>query len=933
MRKKIKSTFRLLDLFVPLFCIGVASYFVYLFWEDLNKVTIAQDREVIGLISQKDRVIQRKLYDRVVWERLGQNSELYDSDTIRTAEQARAVISFTDGTIMEVSENSMIQIHYADDTGLSIEVDGGGVSLDSKAATKNVRVRLDDGSTVQVEAGSSLRAESGGESGSSIEVTSGRAVLTTESGEQAEIEDGGGVRISEGVLKKSALTVLYPPRDLTLLCEDTDNVPIDFSIKGESGENETKLPVTVQISKTRNFSSLDYDETVVVDEGTFSHSVDLGEGIQYWRVFTKNAEEDAVVGKVTIERILPVQLLSPQQGSDFTYVSKKPSVSFRWTGSTAAIRYKLLVSKMPDMSNPVVNQETGRLSFITDSLDDGQWYFQVIPVYQNPELSFGISEIRSFFVTHREEALAPELSVPAEGTALTIADSESNLKSATFMWKSEISEADFSLLIARDSGFRDVVFTAQVSRPRLTVDFGENPLPIGTYYWKVIRYSALDIEDGKESEVRSFKVQAVPPVEKRLLYPPNGYSVERGKLGGTKFMWKVQGHTTSPTVIQISPDENFMLLSLERNLTANSLDGLLLQEGSYWWRIGIQKENGTFDFTEPWKFTVLTALDKPHLLIPKTGEELVSAAGSPIKIEWSKIDGASYYNVRINDETGTLLYSEDGRRQTDLTLELTPGSYDCRIQSVFEGTEISSPRTSTFSMENFTIRLPEPIRLVSPKNGDSIEGLVALRSGIDFSWTSGKDAATSYEFTLSRVNARGNLSTVEARTGKVDHDRITKLTPGTYRWRIRAKSKEGFSLDSQEYSFVVNEIPLLPEAQLVSPEKSIIMNTEYLRNHRTIEFSWHDVPNANNYTFTLGKRISSGQVQNIITRQMKGNQFVLTDLSILDLGTFEWTVTASTLASDGSVEQRGQVARRTFTIDFELPQNVEAVGPGTVYGE
>ena len=58
-----------------------------------------------------------------------------------------------------------------------------------------------------------------------------------------------------------------------------------------------------------------------------------------------------------------------------------------------------------------------------------------------------------------------------------------------------------------------------------------------------------------------------------------------------------------------------------------------------------------------------------------------------------------------------------------------------------------------------------------------------------------------------------------------------------------------------------------------------------------------------------------------------------TDFTILDVGEFEWHVTAYTHARDGFEERRSETAVNRFTISFDLPDTVKTKDPGRMYGE
>ena len=79
--------------------------------------------------------------------------------------------------------------------------------------------------------------------------------------------------------------------------------------------------------------------------------------------------------------------------------------------------------------------------------------------------------------------------------------------------------------------------------------------------------------------------------------------------------------------------------------------------------------------------------------------------------------------------------------------------------------------------------------------------------------------------------------------------------------------------------------------------------------------------------------MNNGGLKKIYSSSVKNTEVSIKNLSIFDVGTFEWQVTAISHAKDGFEEQKGVIASSRFTIDFQLPKKVETVKPGTMYGD
>ena len=66
---------------------------------------------------------------------------------------------------------------------------------------------------------------------------------------------------------------------------------------------------------------------------------------------------------------------------------------------------------------------------------------------------------------------------------------------------------------------------------------------------------------------------------------------------------------------------------------------------------------------------------------------------------------------------------------------------------------------------------------------------------------------------------------------------------------------------------------------------------------------------------------------------MKGNKLRLRKLSVLDVGNFEWNVTAFSYAKDGYEERRSPVAKGSFSIKFEAPKQITIDNASRMYSE
>jgi hypothetical protein len=128
-------------------------------------------------------------------------------------------------------------------------------------------------------------------------------------------------------------------------------------------------------------------------------------------------------------------------------------------------------------------------------------------------------------------------------------------------------------------------------------------------------------------------------------------------------------------------------------------------------------------------------------------------------------------------------------------------------------------------------------------------------------------------------------------------------------------------------------IPLLPSPRNIQPATGTSFGLQDLRTQRSIVFNWSAVQGANAYIFTLYQQAAAGRRQIVRETINSGTSYTLTELRLLDRGTFVWQVEAVNIGRANAVEQRGAIGESTFIIDFphSAPLQMDE-GTGSLYG-
>ncbi len=936
MRKKAK--FRLSDLFVTFVCLSVCIVSVYYFWQDLNKYTIRHDKQSIATIVFKYRVAQRKFSDRVVWERLQQGSPLYNNDIIKTADMAQATITFNEGTVVDLHENTMLQISYSE-KGVNVSVNGGLIDVDTTATDKGITVDIGNGSVFNLDSGSRASTGTNSDTGeNNIQVKNGNASVTNSKGETESIKSGETLKVSqEGTVQKKAISVTSISSNTHLLNFTTKPIPVELDwqiAEAYKGKN-----VVVETSTDKDFTNILESYTTVA-----SSSVDIKapEGKIYYRVYPQENKEEAVEGNILVSKVDKPEITTPKDGTSYDYRKNNPNVSLAWEGNDFIDHYKLEISKTLDFSEPVIVEDIKTNSFNTSNLDEGNYYCRVVPYYRYSDIGYAdASEVKSFTVEKRDDILPPLLSSPPDCSTYTLSTS---LKNINFLWKSNVDEANYKLLISDKQDFSQVLYTYEVNQTRYLGEYNIKTLPAGDYYWKIERSSAEE-EGIASSEVRTFTIEEYVPGQNKLLYPAENYEIEKEKLDRLEFIWKVADEygKNPESHIQFCAEPAFKENVIEYTSNEAVLKNVNLSEGNYFWRIGVADSESPdeFQYSDVRHISVLGKLESPTIVTPANDSFTLVPENYIQNITWKPVKEADYYRVNIYDtKTNALVYEDKKLTDSKLNVALDvsknfnePSTYRVEVQSIVPETEFTIQRLSEVSTVDFSIRQALPVTLVSPKNNETIQGLKAVTEPIQVKWQF-TDKPQVSSFILRKQQANGIMKVVMETKNPEQTVKLERLPPGFYDWTVKGFSTNAIPLDAGEYnSFTVTAVPSLNKANLITPQLKGEINSRYLRNNRFIGFEWNKVPDATDYTIVLYYKNENGSLNRIFEqKQYKSTAYKFKNLRALDVGEFEWHVTAYRRAADGFVEQLSEESVGSFTINLQKPKKIKAKAPGQTYG-
>lgn len=941
MRKKTKFKSHLSDFFIVLVCLSVCAVSLYFFWQMLNHSTVRSDKEKIATIYFKQKVAQRQFNDSVVWERLSQNSPLYDKDTIYTSDFSQAIVKFNDGTQLELNENTMLKLSYSE-KGVEINVSGGEIQIDASKSKseKELYVSMQNGTNIKMNSGSSIALKSDSSSGvNNIEVHGGSAKIETKNGESENISSGESVNEEAGAISKNPVTVTSVSKNLNLLKFDEKDIPV--KLEWSLSEPAKNQKVVVQTSRKKDFSEI--SETF--SPSSSSIEIPVSGGNLYWRVFTEEQKDKPASGKISVRKVEPVRIISPASGTEFSCRNELSSVLFSWSACDLADHFKIEVSRFPDMKNIVFSETVDGNSLAVEKLAPGEYFWRVTPFFTLNDTGYAFSSGTSAFsVVKREQINPPALLLPADGSKITYSEPKDAANSFVlqFAWKSEIQNAEYNFEISKNKEFSDVFYSEKIEKSTfLKKNLGflsSFAIPDGTYFWRVSRNSSEPEDSSPLSNIYSFSIQKIAADKNRLVYPPENYSAELEQIQNTKFLWKIGDdykNKSLKSIVQFSPEKDFSKIEFEQQSDGQEL--LLknenFQDGTYFWRVGLELENGEkTGFSDSRTLNILKKISAPEIVFPEKNSAILTYAQKPFRFLWKKSDGADYYNVKILDENGKSVAEKSGLKENSAVFALPPEKYTLSVQAFSEETPVNPFRSSGVSKTAFSLRNPVPVSLNSPDSSAQIEGLSALKNPVVFSWQPGIDIPSKSEFVLNRIYSDGKIKKVYSVLNPDRKIEIQRLLEGNYSWQILASTADGIPLDSSKNYFSVLKIPLLQKPELLQPENDFVIGNSYLKKNKFVSFEWKKVPGATDYKFTLYQKFPDGTAKLISSVETKSTGIQIKKQNF-DIGDFEWSVSAYSHASDGYEEQHSQISTGIFKIKVELPGKIRLIKPGRLYAK
>jgi hypothetical protein len=901
-------------------CLAGAVISLNLFRMDLFQTMHSQTAQPVGTITFKYNTAQRRLADRVLWDRLSEESPVYNGDLIRTSEMSEASIHIPGKAKIALNENTLIQIHVISGKETEIDLSEGALSLASEGggqgASGNSLVINAGGSRLEASPDAVLSAESNAE-GLVVQVAEGSALLAGADGSR---EAAAGTVISldaSGVEQaKPAAAVYVPHPNARFLNSREEDLRVVFLWNRINlSDNEV---LRLEAAADKNFSRIrGYLET----SGSTAQ-LDFPPGSWYWRLVTAGANTLAS-GKLSVLRVSPPSLITPASSAVYHYRTKFPPVRFQWAAVPGAYAYVLDAADNPAFSDPALASRVQGTSFETSSLGAGTWYWRVTPVFSSDYEGAAEAASSSFRIDQSGSLAAPALVFPEPGGSVNIASG----KDIYFSWRKENEAASYTIRIGSNSDLREPVIMATVENSFFAYKRGERGLQAGQYYWAVFQTDS-EGNTSPSSAASPFTVRTGEIIQ-RPVFPPDNYVITENLLTDMRFIWK--SNYSQESRFQVSSDPGFSRLLVNEPVLGETFYGRPLPPGTYYWRIWHPEIE-----SQSRRFTAVSLFPPPVPESPPPEERIVirGRGNEPVVFRWQPVQGADYYLFKLYEENNRAYPLRE--QNTKITAVEFPasifsnGAYYWNLQAAANEGPLSTRRAGHAGEERFFIRQIRPLTLSSPPE---IAGLTALRTPTVLRWNT-DDTVTQSRFILSRTSDPLRGTPVQEIFNPPRIISLNRLAGGTYYWTVTAETDDGFDI-SAETPLRLNVLPVppLPELELLEPADGYVIGPAELRASRKIVFNWGESEGANAYIFRLFHETGTERRLVLETKPERRQSLTLEDLKILDKGTFVWQIEAVTLGAGGLVDQQSAPAESRFILDLTLPKRIETETSGILYGK
>lgn len=685
----------------------VMLFFSFRLFKNLTRSSKEGENPIIGILTFKNKLIQRKFDSEVIWDEVESGVEIRNRDTIRTGDYSDALLTLVDKSKININENSMIYLDFSDSAiinfaygslsfvGTEGSGGGGGTNKEGEGGGILKELKITAGDKVLEVGNSSLNLEKSGKEDLKLQVTAGKAKIVS-NGKETVLKENEVASMTHNGIEISEVT-LFPslPLDFQKFYSKTPKTPVNFEWSTSAGSEN----IFLEISKDSKFTNL----IGKFPEKGNSLKVSLDPGSYYWRLTTfrkdKKNKEISNLRKFQIFSVSPPSIISPEDGKIFKFSAFAPLIEITWKKNELYKEYSFELSSDINFSDSIKKSLTSTNHITVDNLPAGKYFARVtaIPISDEitPETSTPIS------ITLESTAIPdpPNLISPSNGQKIFKMNLEKGY--TLFQWKDNPEIKEYNIQISSSKQFDKLIYDNKLSgnqiKPQIQV-------PLGTYFWRVSSLS----KEGKNSEfsdISSFELKAI---EKLEIISPNNKVSKKYNDESTVFQWK-KVDAVPNFIFEISKDENFQNIYFSINTNIYQITYKFKEEGDFFWRVRLLSEdNIDISKSDTYSYSLLNIKD-PIILYPNNNEKIDMSKSEELTFKWERDPKVYLYIIEINDSYGRSILKSTKTNNNYYIFKdinkLEEGSFSWNIQSIYKKDETEALSNKLIS--NFKIILSD----------------------------------------------------------------------------------------------------------------------------------------------------------------------------------------------------------------------------------
>jgi hypothetical protein len=651
----MKRSIRLSSKFDLIFLVAIVAAFLvcaWLLYAESRGMPSSPRTEIVGTVTYKNHVAERKAKGEVVWGGLVQNAPVHNSDTVRTTAGSSAVVHLKDNTEISLGEQTMVLVSVVE-KGTRIEVSGGLVAVRRVAQASGGSGSAMDGGhvgngtpitistrsgTVSLTSGSVSIGDS--TAGAAVSVESGAVTIDTGSSTR-QIASDSVVMLGGSEARTVPLVLLTPKAGQTLFAaEGSSKVSFTWTAGSDLDPPSGELIVAAD----SDFTRIEYQGMVSGSGATHS----FREGTHYWKLSTQGMETPPRWFNIVALR--PPTLLEPADNRTLNYAEALPPVvGFSWLPLPFASSYRLEVYAGAAGERQIASAKTSLSSLALESLKEGDYHWRIVAGY-GQDAAASASQTRGFSIKKSRltvpEPVRADSSEAADSLVLsTIAVGNGALVAS---WSAVEGATRYEASVARDPEATDVVATVGTRSNFLRL---EQPLDPGIYYVRIRAVSGASSSDAS----KPIAVRVVDPQPLRTLAPIDRLPLDPDERNIT-FRWSDPNEGDKYRVI-LSPDSAFdsQLASFDATARRSRIALPMDRSGTVFWKVELLDDSdGVVASSPPASFLVPQLFEDPEPIYPVNGEQVDINTNDSIRFRWNSVRGANEYRVNLYQMGGGL---------------------------------------------------------------------------------------------------------------------------------------------------------------------------------------------------------------------------------------------------------------------------------------